>query len=59
LPLSVAKALRLVAAGWRRLQLAAKEGVPWMEATPALQMAMGFWQIALYAVRHKRESNRQ
>jgi hypothetical protein len=40
LPPSVAEALRLIAADWRRLRLAAKEGASWLEATPSLQAAV-------------------
>jgi hypothetical protein len=40
LPPSVAEALRLIAADWRRLRLAAKKGASWLEATPALQAAV-------------------
>jgi hypothetical protein len=40
LPASVADALRLIAADWHRLRLAAKEGAPRLEVTPALQAAI-------------------
>jgi len=36
----VVDALRLVAADWHRLRLAAREGAPWMEVTPALRAAV-------------------
>lgn len=40
LPVPVAEALRYIAADWHHLRLAAKEGAPWMEATPALHAAV-------------------